>query len=177
MVIWPYFFDYLEARTGPQLNDWFLSVFPAYDVSWVVFFFLYFGILISLFSLAKTPLPFLLALETYALVMLLRILSLTLFPLNPPADYIPLQEPFVQLFVNDHRIISKDLFFSGHVATICSLFFPLVNKRIRIIVLICVLGVVFTVLIQRVHYTIDVLFAPIFTYACYSFFRRYVARF
>jgi hypothetical protein len=176
-ITWTYFFDYLEARDGPQLNDWFLNLFPAADISWVVFFFLYFGVFLSLVSLVKTPLPLLLALETYALVTLLRMLAITLFPLNPPADYIPLREPFAQFFVSDHRIISKDLFFSGHVSTICSLFFALVNKKIRFVVFICILGVAFGVLVQRVHYTIDVLFAPVATFSCFHFCRRFLARF
>jgi hypothetical protein len=177
MFTWPYFFDYLEARNGPQLNDWVLNLFPKKDISWVLFFFLYFGIFLSIVSLLRTPMPLLLALETYALVTLLRMLAITLFPLNPPADYIPLREPFAQLFVSDHRIISKDLFFSGHVATICALFFPLINKKVRWVVFICVVGVAFGVLVQRVHYTIDVLFAPVATFACFHFCRRFIARF
>ena len=174
---WPYFFDFLEARSGPQLNDVFLNLLPAADVSWVVFFFLYGGIFIAIYGLIKYPRQLLLALETYALVTLLRMLTITLFPLNPPADYIPLREPFAQLFVSDHRIISKDLFFSGHMATICSLFFPIHIKRVRFIVLICIVGVAFTVLVQRVHYTIDVLFSPFITFACYYFFRRFFSKF
>jgi hypothetical protein len=177
MFAWPPFFDYLESRTGPQLNDVFLAFFPAMDISWVIFFFLYVGIAFCLLDLVKQPIHMLLGLETYFLVTLLRMLAITLFPLNPPIDYIPLREPFAQLFVSDHRIISKDLFFSGHVATICAVYFPILNKRIRLFVLICILAVSFGVLIQRVHYTIDVLFAPIAAFACYYFCKRFLVRF
>ena len=176
-ITFPTFFDFLEAREGPQLKDAFISVFPAADVSWVVFTFLYAGIFASLFSLSKYPLQLLIALETYCIVTMMRMLSITLFPLNPPIDYIPLREPFAQLFVNHHRIISKDLFFSGHVATICALFFPLVNKRTRIFVFISVLGVAVTVIIQRVHYTIDVAFAPLATFICYYISKKFLTRF
>jgi hypothetical protein len=175
--IFPWFFDFLEARDGPQLQDKILNFFPASDISWTIFFFLYTGMVIALFSLIKYPVQLLIAFETYALVTIMRMLSITLFPLNPPEGYIPLHEPFAQLFVTDHRIISKDLFFSGHMATICSLLFALVNKRIKTIVLICVAGVALGVLIQRVHYTIDVLFAPAATFACYYISKRFFTRF
>jgi hypothetical protein len=175
--IFPWFFDFLEAREGPQLTDAVLNFFPAADISWIIFFFLYSGLLVSIYGLAKFPVQMLIALETYWMVTLMRMLSITLFPLNPPGDYIPLREPFAQLFVSDHRIISKDLFFSGHMATICSVFFPIVNKHLRLIVFICIIAVAFGVLVQRVHYTIDVLFAPIATYACYFISKKFLARF
>jgi hypothetical protein len=176
-IAWPTFFDFLEARSGPQLNDAFLNFFPAADISWIIFFFLYSGIIISIWSLTKYPARLLLAMQTYSLVTLLRMLSITLFPLNPPVDYIPLREPFAQLFVSDHRIISKDLFFSGHVATICSVYFPIIQKRIRWFVFICIVLVALGVLVQRVHYSIDVVFAPIATFACYYFSKKVLSRF
>jgi hypothetical protein len=176
-MAWTRFFDYLEARSGPQLNDSFLALLPAWDISWIIFFFLYFGILVSIYAVAKYPVQMLLAMETYCLVTLLRMLSIELFPLNPPVDYIPLREPFAQLFVSDHRIISKDLFFSGHVATICAVYFPILQKKYRLIVFFCIVMVALGVLIQRVHYSIDVLFAPIATFACYYFCKRFLARF
>jgi hypothetical protein len=176
-LAFPTFFDFLESRNGPQLNDVVLNFFPVADVSWVVFFFLYGGIAISIFGLSKNPREFLIAMQTYALVTLLRMLAITLFPLSPPAGYIPLKEPFVQLFVNSHRIISKDLFFSGHMATLCSLFFPLREKKFRIPVLICLVGIAVMVLVQRNHYSIDVLFAPMITYACYHLASKYFSRF
>lgn len=175
--IFPWFFDFLEAREGPQLRDRLLHLFPSADISWTIFFFLYTGIAIAMSQLIKLPVQLLIAFETYCLVTLLRMLSITLFPLNPPEGYIPLHEPFAQLFVNDHRIISKDLFFSGHMATICSLFFALANRRIRYIVLICIAGVALGVLVQHVHYTIDVLFAPVATFACYYISKKFIARF
>jgi hypothetical protein len=175
--IFPWFFDFIEVRSGPCLNDTVLDLFPAADISWTIFFFLYSGMALALYGLIKFPLQLLIGMETYYMVTIMRMISITLFPLNPPEGYIPLHEPFVQLFVTDHRIISKDLFFSGHMATICALFFPLINKRIRFIVFICITVVAVGVLIQRVHYTIDVIFAPIATYACYYISKRFFARF
>jgi len=69
------------------------------------------------------PRLLLVVLETYCMVTALRILSIYFFPLHPPDGYMPLGEPVAQLFARDHKIISKDLFFSGHVATILSLYF------------------------------------------------------
>ena len=48
--IFPYFFDFIEARNGPVMTDILLEQLPAMDVSLVVFFFLYSGIVVGLIS-------------------------------------------------------------------------------------------------------------------------------
>src|SRR5437899_239929 len=45
------YFDFIELRNGPKLNDFIFKFLPAHDVSWVVFLFLYSGVGIGLFSL------------------------------------------------------------------------------------------------------------------------------
>ncbi|MCX6291235.1 MAG: phosphatase PAP2-related protein [Bacteroidetes bacterium] len=168
----PYFFDYLEARDGKILNDPLLNLIPPKDISWTVFFFLYSGILIGLFCNILKPKNFLIGLEIYALVTLLRITSLSLVALNPPPGYIALKEPFVQLFTNGGRLISKDLFFSGHVSTILAFYFSVGQKQFKNILLIFSVMVGCLVLVQHVHYTIDVLVSPLATLACSLFVKK-----
>ena len=167
------FFDFIEDRNGPQLNDSVLAYLPATDVSWIVFLFLYSGIVIGLYSLRQNPSLILLMFQTYILVTIMRLLSLFFFPLNPPNDYIALREPVAQFFANHHRIISHDLFFSGHVSTICSVLFAVRNKIVKRFVFVCAVAVSILVLVQRVHYTIDVLAAPVATYVSYLIARRF----
>jgi hypothetical protein len=163
----PWFFDFVEARDGKTLGDIILDFLPAKDVSRLIFICLYTGMLLSMTYLVAHPRQLILTLQTYCLVTTMRIFSITIFPLHPPADYIPLKEPIAQLLTNGDRIISKDLFFSGHVATILSLYYPLQNKIIRWILLSFSVMVGVLVLIQHAHYTIDVLMAAFATYVCY----------
>ena len=170
--IFNWFFDFAEGRTGTKLQDPFLELLPVRNVSWTVFFFLYMGILIALYCNWSKPKLLLLALQTYVLVTLLRVVAITLVPLEPPDGYLPLREPIVQFFTNGGRIISKDLFFSGHVSTICSMFFAVQSKRWKPVLGMFVVMVSFLVLLQHVHYTIDVVFAPFATWLCFLFNKK-----
>ena len=173
-VIFKKFFDFVELRQGAYLNDYFLGMLPAYNVSWMVFFFLYSGIILGLYYHLNHPQTILVIFQTYVIVTLVRICTITLIPLEPPLGYLPLREPFVQLFTSGGRIISKDLFFSGHMSTILSLFFASHRKYIRTFLLFCSLMVGIMVLIQHVHYTIDIIVAVPTTYFIYLFCKKYL---
>ncbi|HMP32034.1 MAG TPA: phosphatase PAP2-related protein, partial [Saprospiraceae bacterium] len=57
--------------------------------------------------------------------------------------------------------ITKDLFFSGHVSALCLLYYLVQNKKLKYYIFIAAVVVGTLLIWQRVHYTIDVLFAPI----------------
>lgn len=173
-IVFNRFFDFVEARQGTLLNDYVLNVLPSYNVSWIVFFFLYSGIIFGIYYHLSHPKTILIIFQTYIIVSLLRICTITLFPLEPPDGYLPLREPFVQLFTSGGRIISKDLFFSGHMSTILSLFFASHRKYVRTFLLFCSLMVGVMVLIQHVHYTIDVIVAVPATYLIFIFCKKYL---
>jgi hypothetical protein len=173
-VIFNRFFDFIEARSGTMLNDYLLNIIPAYNVSWVVFFFLYSGILTGIYYHLIHPRTILIICQTYVIVTLLRIGTISLWPLEPPHGYLPLREPFVQLFTSEGKIISKDLFFSGHMSTILSLYFASHRKYVRTFLLLCSIMIGAMVLLQHVHYTIDVLFAVPATYAVFYFCKKYL---
>lgn len=173
-VIFKSFFDFVESRNGTFLTDPLLELLPPYNVSWVVFFFLYSGIIFGLYYHLNHPKTILIIFQTYVIVTLVRICTITLFPLEPPDGYLPLREPFVQLFTSGGRIISKDLFFSGHMSTILSLFFASHRKYVRTFLFFCSCMVGIMVLIQHVHYTIDVIAAVPATYVIYIFCRKYL---
>jgi hypothetical protein len=173
-VVFHYYFPYVESRTGRQLSDFVLSILPPADVSHFVFFFLYSGMIIGLLSHLSHPKVILVAFQTYVLVTLMRIVTIYLLPLEPPVGYVPLKEPFVQMFTPGGQIISKDLFFSGHMSTILSLFLPTHLKFPRNYLLVCCISIAVLLLVQHVHYTIDVLFAIPATIAVYYFCRMYL---
>lgn len=166
-VFFHWFFGYIESRQGDRWSDGLLEVLPGKDVSWVVFFFLYSGVLLGIYRVRTLPDHLLLAIQTYLGVNIMRVISLSLIPLEPPVGYIPLQEPFVQLFTPDGTIISKDLFFSGHVSTILSFYLAAPRGTTKYYLLICVGFVSVGVLLQHVHYTADVLAAFAGTYISY----------
>ncbi len=101
-----------------------------------------------------------------------RILSMFLLPLEPPEKMILLKDPFVEFF-GSGQTLTKDLFFSGHTATLLILFLVTEKKIIKIIFFVSTIVVAICVLIQHVHYTIDVFAAVFFTYACYKLLLHY----
>ena len=90
-----------------------------------------------------------------------------LLPLEPPVKMIILNDPFVEFF-GTGQTLTKDLFFSGHTATLFILFLVSEKKIIKTVFLISTIAVAISVLLQHVHYTIDVFAAVFFTYACYK---------
>ncbi len=87
-------------------------------------------------------------------------ITMYLYTLEPPIGIIPLHDPIVDIIAYGGQVFNKDLFFSGHVATL-TLFVLLeerpVMKKILILNTSIVAGLI---LLQRVHYTIDVISAP-----------------
>jgi len=165
--VFPYFFDFIEARTGKVLDDPILDLLPARDVSTLVFTFLYFAIVSWLFIAARNPKVLLAGVQTYCLVTIFRIFTITLFPLEPPAAYIPLREPFVQLFTHQGRIISRDLFFSGHMTTILFCYYNTSRGVFKYLYLVFAIIIAVLLMVQRVHYSIDIVVAPLFTWLCF----------
>ncbi len=158
------FLPYHEARVDALLwyfNDpafWYL---PEKDVSIPIFTITYGG-LITYFIINRNTKYFLSRLAfSYGVLLFFRTLTLTLFPLKEPDTIIYLSDPFLNTFIYQGTIDS-DLFFSGHTALIC-LFFFLTDKWRWFFTLIgFILGVL--LMIQRVHYSIDILAALPFAY-------------
>jgi hypothetical protein len=99
-------------------------------------------------------------------VTLVRMACIGLVSLNPPAGLIPLMDPITNQFYGQ-RYITHDLFFSGHTTTVFLIFLCLKKKTDRIYALFASIALGFLLLVQHVHYTVDVLAAPLFTYGVY----------
>ncbi|OIQ68657.1 PAP2 superfamily protein [mine drainage metagenome] len=100
----------------------------------------------------------------------MRFVTLSLVALNPPQGMILLEDPVNSAFYHN-AVITKDLFFSGHTATMVTIFLCLEKRGDKIIALIAAFAVACLLLLQHVHYTIDVLAAPVVVYACYRLTR------
>ena len=99
-------------------------------------------------------------------MVIVRIIAMYLVPLDPPAKMISLIDPFVEYF-GTGQTLTKDLFFSGHTATLFILFIVSEKGFYKTLFLVSTLLVAFSVLLQHVHYTIDVFAALFFTYSSY----------
>lgn len=161
------FVNYIELRTGVILSDPILNLFNPIDLTWIIFGLIYISLIVAIITLIKNPQRLIFALQLYTLMALVRIAAMFLLPLEPPEKIILLRDPFVEFF-GSGQTLTKDLFFSGHTATLFILFLVSEKKIIRTIFLISTIVVALCVLLQHVHYTIDVLAALFFTYACYK---------
>lgn len=161
------FLQYAELREGVSLNDPVLNLFSPIDFTWFTFALIYLSLVIAIASLINQPLRLIIACQVYVLILAARILSMYLMPLNPPVDIIILNDPFVQLF-GTGKILTKDLFFSGHTATLFLLSIVSPYKKLRFLFLAFTFLVALFVVAQHVHYTIDVAAAPFYVYACYK---------
>jgi len=174
LVFFTHFINAIEARNGVELNDPVLKLFHPIDLSDFIFSIIYISIIIGLITLLTSPRRFVFALQVYTLVVLVRVITLYLTPLNAPENMIPLVDPIVKNF-GTGQLLTKDLFFSGHTATMFFLFLVSGNKKMKLFFFFGFVIIAIAVLLQHVHYTIDVVAAPFFTYTAFriiSLFRN-----
>ena len=166
LLAFPYFFQTIEQKSGPVLNDWVLNRLPATDVSIAIFLIIWATALLLVIRARRSPAVFMLFVYGYVIVSLSRMLTITLMPLDPPVDLIPLIDPISNAFYGE-SYITRDLFYSGHTSTIFMMFLCFRERVSRLLALIGSILVGGLLLIQHVHYTIDVLGAFVFTYPLY----------
>lgn len=172
LTLLSYFFTYIETRNGYKINDVLLQHLPSFNVSVFTFVIIYSAAILSIINVLPRPKTFLTAVWAYMLMLLLRLVTIYTWPLEAPDDIIPLQDPFVETFFYGHTRITKDLFFSGHVATVCILYLANPYRQLRYLYLSVVVLVAVLILIQHAHYSIDVLTAPLFACLCFWLAKR-----
>jgi hypothetical protein len=166
LTAFPFFFNSIEARNGFVFNDFILQRIPPRNVSAAVFFLIWSTCLLLVIRIFRDPMMLLLVLWAYNGVTLVRMACIGLLSLNPPTGLIPLADPITNQFYGKHYI-THDLFFSGHTTTVFLIFLCLRKKSDRMYAFFASVLLGILLLVQHVHYTIDVLAAPVFTYAVY----------
>lgn len=162
----PHFFDYIEDREGFMLYDPILNILSPLDLSVPIFISIWGTTALLLYRCVNSPAIYITAIYGFAIILLARIITITLVPLDAPSGLIPLIDPISNIAYGKVDYITKDLFFSGHTSSQFLIFLCLTNKRDKMIALTSTFLVGCMVLFQHVYYTIDVLAAPVFTYAC-----------
>ncbi len=168
------FLQWIEFRQGAVLDDPILSILPAWDVSLITFSTLYLSLFLALICIIEKPKLLLIGIISYSIMIIFRITGIYFVALNPPSLIIPLQDPITKMFA-EGNIITKDLFFSGHTATMWIIFLLTEKKVLKFILFFVALFISTCVLIQHVHYTIDVLVAPMASFSAYKI-AQYIAR-
>jgi hypothetical protein len=160
------FLSFNESREGILLNDPLHNLFKPIDFTYLIFLFIYIPLFLVIILLIKKPEQIIIGLQAYTLLVLIRMAAMYLLPLESPAQMILLKDPFVEFF-GPSVPLTKDLFFSGHTATLFLLFLISNKRAIKIFMLIVTFITASLLLLQHVHYTIDILAAPFFTYIAY----------
>jgi hypothetical protein len=159
---------YVEMRKGIQLKDELLYYIPQFDFSVAIFCLLYSSLLLVVLTHLHKPKIIYRIIEMHLLVAVIRQICILIVALDPPAGIIVLRDIFLENTVYPRfSPLTKDLFFSGHVASVWLYFLCAQHKYIRSYLLFATALMSFMILSMRVHYTYDVYGAIIITALIY----------
>lgn len=167
----PYFFAMIQMKQGVLLDDHLLAFLPSINMSAVIFGFIYLTVIYTIYRSAKSPYLFLLYLWSTLLISLSRILTNYYIPLEPPLGLVSLVDPILLPFYGPNGI-TKDLFYSGHTASVFLTFLILRGRGEKQVALVATIVVAISLLLQHIHYTIDVVAAPFFVYLFFIIAKR-----
>ncbi len=160
--------NYIEARQGIRLEDKLLMIFPSRDFSIEIFILLYSSLFLLVITHLSKPAVILRIIEMHFLVAVVRQICILMVALEPPAGMIILRDVFLENTIYPQNSpLTKDLFFSGHVASIWIYFLCSQKKYLKYSMLVASVAMSFMILSMRVHYTYDVFGAMAFTTAIY----------
>ncbi|MBS1529679.1 MAG: hypothetical protein JSU01_05200 [Bacteroidetes bacterium] len=159
----PSFFNLIQKRDGILLNDWVLAAIQPHNVSWAIFTIIWGVGLYGLWRAIEKPTIYITYIWSLVFVTVLRVLSISLIALDPPRGLVTLSDPLTGIFYGESNI-TKDLFFSGHTSILYLAYLCVERKNDKVIMLIATLIVACLLLVQHVHYTVDVVAAFIVVY-------------
>lgn len=167
LVFWKFNIDmllYLQHRTTSiALFDPVLQLIPAHPVNLALNLSIYITAAVFFIYLLTKPRLLLIAAHALILMWALRWATIYLLPLATPPGKVPLPD----MIAYAGHDISRDLFFSGHTATLFIMLFVSKNRLLSWLLLLILLLVVALLLIGHQHYFLDIIAAPFFAYVCY----------
>ena len=159
-----------HAADGIIVYDPFFPLIKPMDFSPLIFLCTYIGIFSIIFYLTTVPVVFMHALRGFVVLFALRLTFIYLLPFHPAPDVIVLRDPFTDNIIGFKGEVLNDLFFSGHVADLAFFVFCCKYKPLRILLIVLTVLTSIMLVLQKAHYTADVLGAPFFSFACYTVF-------
>jgi len=164
-----YWLNLNSTRPGMIINDPLYRFLEPRDFSAIIFFFTYSAAFLTLLYVLQYPLLLQRALVAFVAIFVIRAVCIYFIPLSPSPGIVPLIDPFTDTMGHEGRIMN-DLFFSGHVADLVLFVILCRSVMLKRYLLLCTIAVATLLIWQRVHYTIDVMVAPAFAYACFWLF-------
>jgi len=168
LYITPLYFGYIQEREAIALYDPILNALPAIDVSFFIFNIMNICALFTILWLLTHPRHLAIAVMTWAIVFTLRYIAMFVFTFDTPIGYIQLRDPLLDAMIYDDKVISKDLFFSGHTSYMFLMFLVVQNPILKRVNVMGMLLVGFLLLLQHNHYVVDVVAAPFFTWIAFQ---------
>jgi len=162
------FIAYNSGAIGNILYDPIMAYFKPVDLSIPIFIVEYIAMIAIIFHVTDKPAYFTRCIWAVAVLMIIRSFCIYFIPLNPPHDMIFLKDPLTQFFFGDGVQVANDLFFSGHVSMVAFFYFIAVNRYVKLYLFLSTIAVAVMLVWQHVHYSYDVLFAPLVSYAVYK---------
>lgn len=163
---------FIDSGLGWKFNDPILNWLPAYDLSIPIFSITYGSLFLYLILNFREWVEKLgIMAFSYSIIIIIRYVSLLLLPLEEPVNLITMNDPFLDGLIYPGET-TADLFFSGHMSTLVLLTFHS-SKKLIFFVLTVALGLM--LMIQHIHYSIDV-FAAIPFALLTGYFSRLVYR-
>lgn len=174
LALWSYttFLTNVESRQGVHLTDPLHGRVGPINFTWPIFTVLYGALVASLVALRSKPDVVVTALRGYLVLIAFRIVVMWASPLDPPATMIPLTDPFVAMFTGNGTTLTRDLMFSGHVSILCLVAFIVPQQWLRRALFVSAAVVGGMLIAQHVHYTVDVLVAPLAALSAARFARQ-----
>ena len=169
------FYHYIENRQGVVLHDWILNWLEPINVSIPIFIIIWGAFALGIYRSMHDPKILLHYIYAYIFFLLTRSICLVFVPLEPPIGLVNLVDPITNIFYG--RIpVTKDLFYSGHTCSVVILYFISIKRTDKIVLLVSIFILATLLLFQHIHYTIDIVAAPIFAYGCYLLGEMVLAR-
>ncbi|MBD1392149.1 phosphatase PAP2-related protein [Mucilaginibacter glaciei] len=171
----PLFFNQIQKRDGVVLNDWVLAYLIPHNVSVLIFAAIWGMALLIFYRALYKPEIYINYVWSLIFISIARIISISIVSLDPPHGLVELVDPITGVFYGN-AIVTKDLFFSGHTATMALIFLCLEKRADKIISGIATVFVMVLLLVQHIHYTIDVLAAPVIVFLIFTLTKYFLRR-
>lgn len=166
------FLAWNEVREGLHFDDPVFQWYKARDYSWAIMLPLYAAIIFFIYFYRKEPLKLTRLATAYALAIAFRMVTLYFLPFYGDSDAVKLFDPILNNFVYPNNYVARDLFFSGHAALMLLMMWTMPKGVWRMIYLLITIVVSTFLVLQKVHFSIDILAAPIFSLIALSFTDR-----
>ena len=124
------FLVWVERRPGASLSDPILALVSPRDATWLVFGLIYVAITITLADVWRRPRVLVIGVQSYVLMIAMRMAAMYVTALEPPAGMIALHDPLTETLATG-TLLTRDLFFSGHTSTVFLMFLITRDRRFK----------------------------------------------